>query len=370
LSTYIFVVILLITSSLTHPLAYDSAIYKAQKGNWQDAHTALNNIITDNPDNADVMYDAGVAAYNVGNTCQAAICFARATECNENKNVCFRAHYNAGNMCVEEKKLKNALAEYDKALAIEPDNEYARHNRDRVAQMLEEEKNKQNQQQNEQDQQDNKQDNQDKKDPSSAKPTEDTQNQDGNDDQQQNGEQKQDGNDQSSSAEAPADKQSGGNDKQNQNGNDKKSNDNQLDQKSQSDHEQQTGAEEQRTEQGNEKKEHQKNSDNNKKRNGKDQLDKQSKEAQKEEGNKQHEGNKHNITPEQANTNENNKNNVATQDGQEQGEACDALDEMVINDPWLLKVLNDQEKRDKVVNKQLMEAKIRQHGGKNGQNCW
>ena len=45
-------------------------------------------------------------------------------------------------------------------------------------------------------------------------------------------------------------------------------------------------------------------------------------------------------------------------------------DETVIHDPWLLNILNNQELHDKAVNKQLMEAKIRQHGGKNGQNCW
>src|SRR5579863_846012 len=131
-----FILFFLIIASPVYPLAYDSAIYKAQKGNWQDAHSALNSIITHNPDNADAMYDAGVAAYNVGNKCQAATCFKRAAECSGDKNICFRAHFNAGNMHVDEKNLKAALAEYDKALAIEPDNEYAKHNRDRVEQML------------------------------------------------------------------------------------------------------------------------------------------------------------------------------------------------------------------------------------------
>ena len=41
-----------------------------------------------------------------------------------------------------------------------------------------------------------------------------------------------------------------------------------------------------------------------------------------------------------------------------------------IDDPWLLDILNNQELKDKAINKQLMEAKVRQHGGKNGQNCW
>src|SRR5260221_10827227 len=149
--------IFLIIASPVYPLAYDSAIYKAQKGNWQDAHSALNSIVTDNPDRADVMYDAGVAAYNLGNRSQAATCFTRAAECSNNKNIAFCAHFNAGNTYVDEKKLERALAEYDKALAIEPDNEYARHNRDRVKQMLQEKQNK-DQQQDKQNQDQEKQD--------------------------------------------------------------------------------------------------------------------------------------------------------------------------------------------------------------------
>ena len=41
-----------------------------------------------------------------------------------------------------------------------------------------------------------------------------------------------------------------------------------------------------------------------------------------------------------------------------------------LQDPWLVNILQKQEDMDKATNKQLMEAKIRQHGGKNGQNSW
>lgn len=71
---------------------------------------------------------------------------------------------------------------------------------------------------------------------------------------------------------------------------------------------------------------------------------------------------------------------VASEEGQEQeslgNESEDKLAdlqksfEQKINDKWLLSVLNNQEERDKVINKKLMEAKINQHGGKDGQNCW
>jgi Ca-activated chloride channel family protein len=346
--------IFLMITNLTHPLSYDSAIYKAQKGNWQDAHSALSSIITDNPDRADVMYDAGVAAYNLGNKCQAATCFARAAECSNDKHIAFCAHFNAGNTYVDEKKLEIALAEYDKALAIEPDNEYAHHNRDRVAQMLQEQQQKEKQE-DQQQSQDDKQDQDEQQDKDKQDQNKDDgqdqknqeQNQDGNDSQSSNGNNKKDG-------------------KQNQNGNDKQeqndsSQDESLDKQSQGDSDQRDAADKskdaQRQKHGKDKKEQHQNSADDKKRNDKNKFDKQSQDAQKE-GNEQ-QSDKHEKTPGQQNIGDD-KDNLSAQEGQEQA----------ISDPWLLRILNDQEVHDKAVNKQLMEAKIRQQGGKNGQNCW
>lgn len=365
--------IFLCVSQVIYPFSYDSAIYKAQKGNWQDAHIALNNIVTHNPDRADAVYDAGVAAYNLGNRCQAATCFARAAECSSDKNIAFCAHFNAGNVYVDEKKLEQALEAYDKALTIEPDNEYARHNRDRVAHMLQEQdKQKENQQDQQKKADEQNQDKQDNKDQcgcdkqnqnQQGKENQDGQNQ-GQDaaNKQQGGEQdnKQSGN-QSSSDKASADKQD-------QKGDSSKNES--LDQQSQGDGEQGERADSsknaQRKEHGNDKENHQ-NSANNEKRDGKNEFDKQSKNAQRQ-GNEQ-QGGKHDTTPEKQHGS-NDKNNVSAQGGQEQADEGNKLDEIGIDDPWLLNVLNNQEVHDKAVNKQLMEAKIRQHGGKNAQNCW
>jgi Ca-activated chloride channel family protein len=348
---------MLVVPMLTYSSSYDSAIYKAQKGNWQDAHVALNNIITHNPDKADVVYDAGVAAYNLGNKCQAATCFARAAERSTDKNIAFRAHFthfNAGNTYVDEKDLKSALKEYDKALAIEPDNEYARHNRDRVAEMLKEEE-KQQEQQNKDDE---------KKDDQDKQKNQDQQNQNGdgqqNQDKQNNqDQQQQNGDDQKS--ENGNDKKDG---QQNQKGNDQKqksdsSHDESSNDQSQGDSQQRDaadGKDTQRQEHGN-KKEQQQNSANDQKRDGKNELDKQSQGTQGERDKKQ--GDEHGTAPEKQQES-NDKSSVSSEGDQEQ----------VINDPWLLNVLNNQEMHDKAINKQLMEAKIRQHGGKNGQNCW
>ena len=41
-----------------------------------------------------------------------------------------------------------------------------------------------------------------------------------------------------------------------------------------------------------------------------------------------------------------------------------------LQDPWLMNILQKQEEQDKTTNKKLMEAKIRQNGGKDGQNSW
>jgi hypothetical protein len=352
-------VLILLSSSFVYPFTYDSAIYKAQKGNWQDAHSALSSIITDNPDRADVIYDAGVAAYNLGNRCHAATCFARAAECSADKNVTFCAHFNAGNLYVDEKKLERALEEYDKALAIEPKNEYARHNRDRVVQMLEEQKQQQNkdqeqqnQEKNEQNEEQNNQDQQQDKQDQQSNQGQNQQSQNGND--KQNGEQNQQGNDQRSD---------NGNEKQNKDG----SSEPKLDKQTQGDREQQADATKQRAEHGDNPKDKHHDAGNDKKRNGNNEFDKKAQDAQKE-GNQQ-QRDKHNTTPEKQHES-NDKSNGSAQDGQEDVGEQDALDKIALNDPWLLKILDNQEMHDKTVNKQLMEAKIRQHGGKNGQNCW
>ncbi len=338
LTHYFFCFFVMSVSSSLYSFSYDSAIYAAQKGNWQDAHAKLNSIVTNKPDNADVVYDAGVAAYTLGSFSQAAAYFVRAAElAHHDKNLQFRAHFNAGNACVDDKNLPCALEQYDKALALEPDNEHARHNRDRVAQMLEQEQ----QQQKENDQKDDQ-----KKDDKQDK---DKQNGDDQQQQNQNGDQK--------------DEQSGDQkDKQNE-GSDKKS------QGEQGDSAEQGNKDAQRKEHGN-KEQQQKNSEDNKKRNGNQELDKKAKDQQSKPKNQQ--GNEHNKTPEKQNITDNKSNasSAAGQDGQADGD--DKKSEIALNDPWLLQVLNNQEQKDKAINKQLMEAKVRQHqqGGKNGQNCW
>jgi Ca-activated chloride channel homolog len=361
LNIYFFVFILG-ASATTHPFSYDSAVYAAQKGDIKSADEQMRTIVVNSPDEADVLYDAGVLASQLNNASQAAAYFARSAECaHDDKDLSVHAHFNAGNALVDNKELKMALQHYDDALAIDPDNEYVRHNRDRVAQMLQEQESssakasadKQEKNKDQQDQKDDKDEQQD-----------DQQNKDG-----QNNEQDQSGNEndqQSSSAKASADKQ------QKNNGSDKKSD--KQSQGEQGEDPKNGNDSEQGKQQGNADK-HQQNSAKDKKGNRDQGLDEQSQGA----GDKgeQEQGKQHEKTPNK--NKEQSENSIASQGNQEQGSMQDAVEETggqadkcaeKIKDPWLLGVLNDQELRDKEVNKKLMEAKIRQHGGKNGQNCW
>lgn len=356
LARYFFCIILFSLTGLAYSFSYDSAVYAAQKGNWEDAHALLNGIMVNHPDDGPVVYDAGVAEYTLGNAHQAAACFVRAAECaHDDKDLRFRSYFNAGNAYVDDKNLKVALEQYDKALAIEPDSQHARHNRDRVAQMLQEQEKQEQQKDNDQNK-DDKNDNQDNKDQQQK-------DQNNGDDQSDNGK-----NDQSGDS----------NDQNNQNGDQKKNQSDSSKDKQGGDTSEQESQGEQgddadgdsndikRKEHGNQKQK-QKQSAHNEKRNGDQQLDKKTDGTHGERDKQQ--GNKHNQTPEKQNES-NDKTNIPVEGTQEQGKDGDQYGEIAINDPWLLSVLNNQELNDKAINKQLMEAKVRQHGGKNVQNCW
>src|SRR5690349_9477432 len=144
----VFFFIVCFMTFLMYPLSYDFAIRKAQQGDIKSADEQMRKIMVNCPDDADVLYDAGVVAHQLNNYNQATAYFARAAQCASDKGLQFRCNFNAGNASVDSKDLKMALEYYDKALAIESNNEYARHNRDRVVQMLQEQENQQNQQKN------------------------------------------------------------------------------------------------------------------------------------------------------------------------------------------------------------------------------
>ena len=281
----------------THPFAYDAAIYAAQKGDIKSADQQLRTMVTNSPENAQVLYDAGVVAHALNKTQQAAAYFSRAAEyADDDKDLQFQAHFNAGNTSVAHKDLKSGLAHYDKALIIKPDNEYAKHNRDRVAQMLKEQekkdqqKNKNDTQQKEKNDENNDQQDQQKKDNESGN--------DGNEEQQNNGNDQQDGKDQ----------------QQKQNNN---SSDDGLNEKSQSEQGKdstQDSKREEGKEQGNKEKRDQ-NSADDEKRDGQQGLDKES-DHTKDKGKKQ-QRKQHKKAPEKQNVREDDTS-LSSDDKQEQ----------------------------------------------------
>lgn len=368
LNIYFFIFILS-SSSTIHPFSYDSAMYAAQKGDIKSADEQMRSIVTNSPDDADVLYDAGVLSAQLNNHSQAAAYFSRSAQCtHDDKDLCIRAHFNAGNAFVDTKDLKRALEHYDQALKIDADNEYVRHNRDRVAQMLQQEEQKQQQQDQEKnnDQQDQK-DNQDQQqdDSSSAKASADKQqNEDGqHDEQDQSGDEndQQQGNEQQQKQNQKEDSGSGKKSDKQSKGEQGK------DSKNGSDGEQ--GKQQRDADKG------QQNATKDEKRNSDQGLDEKS-EGAGDKGEKQ-ESKQHGKTPEEQNKEEQSENSISSQGNQAQADVSgdalaesEALAKLDALDPWLQGILNDQELRDKEVNKRLMEAQIRQHGGKNGQNCW
>ena len=345
-------------STTLYPLSYDTAIRTAQNGNTSAAYEQLCKLVVDAPDKPDLLYDAGILAHQLDKSAEAAAYFARAAGCcaTDDKNLRFNAHFNAGNACVTTKKLESALDQYEKALALDPDNEYAKHNRDRVKEMLQQ----QNQQKNDQQEQDDKNKEDKENNQNDDQPNQDQQqNQDDSKDQQ---DKQQNGNEKNSEQQ-----KQGSNQQQKKNGSSDKQSDEQSERKH-GDDAQDDGNGTQGKEQRNKQ---QKKSDakDDKKGNGKQELDKKSrgdKQKQDEQGGKQHD-----KSPEKQDGS-GAQNNRASADAQEKGNEQKGVPglENKIDDPWLQTVLDDQEQRDKAINKKLMGAKIQQHGGKNEQNSW
>jgi hypothetical protein len=361
-------VLLLFSFSYISPFYYDKASHKAQQGKWADAHEALNELLINQPDSADLLYDAGVAAYNLEKFSQACAYFSRAAEHSDHNTLKKRALFNAGNACVACEQLEDALAQYDALLMLDEKDEYARHNRDKVAEMLQQ-KQEQEQQKKQQEQQDQEKQSQDEQQKDDQKKDE-QQGQEQQKDQQKNNQQ---GNDQQGS-----DDQQSGEQNQNQSGSEKQS----------QNKEGRDGAERSNGDAGQDKRDKKEQSSNAQQDEQRDSDHHSRDKSDQKAGDRNDQArDKHNATPDNGSEKSHQKDEAsvpssenkeqavgqqgASEDAEHQGqeEIASAL-ENKINDPLLVRILEQQEVRDKAINKQLMEAKIRQNGGKNGQNCW
>src|SRR5436189_6405161 len=80
-------VLFIINSTYIYSFHYDSAAQILQQGKWQEAYEMLVPLVIDNPDKADVLYDAGIAAYHLQKYTQASTYFIRAAENTKDNNL-------------------------------------------------------------------------------------------------------------------------------------------------------------------------------------------------------------------------------------------------------------------------------------------
>lgn len=312
-----------ITFSCYAILDYDRAIIHAQKDNWPAAQELLTKTIIDKPDRVDMLYDLGVAAYKNKNFESALNYFNKAAQHKDaNAQLQEQAHFNAGNAHVQLKQLQQAIDAYDQVLALEPDHQQALHNKEVVKKMMEQQKQEQNKDQKD-NKEDNKQDkqeqNQDSSDDQKPKDNE-QQNQDSKNQDEKNQTQQQknqDKNKDSADAKAMADKQNAEPDKADEN------QPKPQEKKSQDTRDQ--GADKQESQNGASSKPEQKSGDG--------------------------ETSKGGVHPEQAKRDE-------------------GADKQKLS-AGLARVLEDREKKDAQLNKQLTKALVaNQGGGKHDYNCW
>lgn len=117
---------------------YDRGIAAAHGGDSERATQLLTDALTANPENPELLYDSGVLASRQKNYAQAEAFFSKTVGHTPADSQLHRqALFNLGNAYVGTKKLHEALNIYNQLLALDPKHEKARHNRDVVKKMLE-----------------------------------------------------------------------------------------------------------------------------------------------------------------------------------------------------------------------------------------
>lgn len=288
---------------------YDRAIMSAQKNDFKKSQELLTNIIIDQPEKADALYDLAVSAYKSNEFQSALSYFNKAAGIqNASASLIEQADFNAGNAHVQLKQLHEAIAAYDRVLEKNPQHEKALHNKEVVKKMLEQEKQNQDQKNKDKNEQNEQQDNKD----------------------EQNKDQKDNQNKQDQNKE---DEQKNQPNKQEQ---DNKNSDQNDEQKKQEQ----------------EKNQNQQNQKLDKKEN-------RSEQQQKQDKNK----------PEEKETDAAQQTNAGNQD--QHKESADAKAKADKQLPaGLARLLNEREKKDAQLNKQMTKALVANQGGRNDYNCW
>lgn len=362
---------------------YSSAAYAAQQGEWEKAQQDYNTLLVNAPDNPSLLYDSGVASYRRKQFDQAAAYFNKVTELeNIDKKLKERAHFNLGNTYVEQNKLEDAIKQYESVLQLNPDNESAKHNLEKVKEMLQQQQDKnkdQQQSQDKQQQQDQKQNKQSQQQDGNNKPDKKDKNkqENKNKDQQQKNEGQKD--QQQNQQEQKSDNQQSKNEESNdqsgdsQNKKDKqKSSDGERDTQPNENQEQRDSKQDMPKDRGQEQQEQQQNAQSQT-----DQPDQKKTEQEKQQDvsskHKQSSSEKHKSKQEKREPIKVTGKEDKKEEQETQGFAAQQQEEEPQNqyDRFISAVLKEQEHADAQANKRMIKQTIdKKLRGEHGQNRW
>ena len=337
-----------VSASMRTEWEYSQAIRCAQSEQWADAQHRLSTLMIDDSDNPELLYDSGVAAYRVKEYQKAEAYFHQMTQNERAIGVLKeKAYFNLGNTKVALNKLDEAIDPYEAALAIDPNDERARHNLEKVRELLkqqEQQQEKKQQNQQNKDQQDKKQQQQQQSSPDGQQEQSDSNGkQDG---QQEKQKQQQKNGSQGSQSESTTDeRQEQGADEQQEgeckdDANDK-SNDKRRDQEQEQFRDSHDFSPQKNSESDDERQARDSNAHHTKE--GDESQEMQAGELDEQEG---------------------------TEDIQakQQKELEEGL---APQDRWMARVLQQRERADEKANKRIVKATIdKELAGKDGQNCW
>jgi Ca-activated chloride channel family protein len=303
---------------------YDKAVHAGQQGKWDQASAQLQSLLIDKSDDPSLVYDLGVASYKMEDYDHAYSYFDVAASSSDAPTLLKeRAHFNAGNAALKQKKIDEAISQYERALTLNAENERTQHNL-AIAKKMKKQEEQEKQQEN------NKQKNNQQKD-KDQKQNKDQQKNQQNNNQQNKDDQDKDGQDN--------DDQSG------DNGDQKEENQKQDDQRNQKDKS---------------KQDQEQNNEQQKKDDSRDQSDQAKKEEQKQADKQKNK--------DVGNEKQDKQGEQQSAGGNEKNGDKDSIENV---EPWLANILKSREKDDAALNKKMIRATVeKQLVGQHGQNCW
>lgn len=330
---------------------HDKAIALAQKGNLSQANTVLNKALVDDPNNGKLLYDAGVLSYKQNQFDLAYRYFSDAAKDSANPAILQeQIHFNLANTFAKQQNLQEAIEQYQKVLSLNPQNKKAKHNLEKVKEMLKQKQQQQNKEKNKQNQ-NNKDKNQQKNN---------------NNDSQQEKQNKDNNKDNSKSENNQKNKSdtNGLDNKENQSQKDDQSNNSKQDESDSTSHEQ-----EQQKDSHHNKQEREKDESRSKDKNSKDQREKRNQQQGNAQENEQKEGN---DSAAGLDKDQDNRKEAEEKGGSNQAKAQENSQNKVKEssgleklDKQLAQLVQEQAEADAQLNKQLIKAIVDHQTRKN-----